>query len=116
MANKIILKKSSVAAKVPLPGDLEVGELAVNLADALLYTKDSGGSVITVGGGGGSLPSQSGNAGKYLTTDGTNAAWSALPTYLAVLTHSGTTVQVNAAYGYISVLTNGGSTVDVPIF
>lgn len=55
MPNKIILKKSSVAAKVPLATDLDVGELAVNLADAKLYSKDAGGNVISVGGGGGSV-------------------------------------------------------------
>jgi hypothetical protein len=49
MANKIILKKSSVAAKTPLATDLVVGELAVNLADQKLYTKDAGGTVIVVG-------------------------------------------------------------------
>jgi len=54
MANKIVLKKSSVAAKVPLSTDLAVGELAVNLADAKLYTKNAGGTVIQLGGGGGS--------------------------------------------------------------
>jgi hypothetical protein len=41
MANKVLLKKSSVAAKVPLPSDLSYGELAVNYADAKLYFKDS---------------------------------------------------------------------------
>jgi len=54
MANKIVLKKSSVAAKVPLSTDLVVGELAVNLADAKLYTKNAGGTVIQLGGGSGS--------------------------------------------------------------
>ena len=49
MANKIVLKKSSVAAKIPLATDLVVGELAVNLADQKLYTKDAGGTVIVVG-------------------------------------------------------------------
>lgn len=53
MANKIILKKSSVANKVPLSTDLEIGELAVNLADAKLYSKDASGTVISVGGGSG---------------------------------------------------------------
>ena len=53
MANKIILKKSSVASKVPLSTDLEVGELAVNLADAKLYSKNAAGTVIAVGGGSG---------------------------------------------------------------
>lgn len=54
MANKIILKKSSVANKVPLATDLEIGELAVNLADAKLYSKNASGTVISVGGGSGS--------------------------------------------------------------
>lgn len=52
MANKIVLKKSSVAGKVPLSTDLEIGEIAVNLADAKLYSKDASGTVIAVGGGG----------------------------------------------------------------
>ena len=51
MANKIILKKTSTASKVPLSSDLEVGELAVNLADQKLYSKNAGGTVILVGDG-----------------------------------------------------------------
>lgn len=49
MANKIVLKKSSVAAKVPLATDLEVGEIAVNLEDQKLYSKKADGTVILVG-------------------------------------------------------------------
>lgn len=51
MANKIILKKTSTASKVPLPTDLEVGEIAVNLADQKLYSKNASGTVILVGDG-----------------------------------------------------------------
>lgn len=51
MANKIVLKKSSVAAKVPLSTDLEVGEIAVNLTDQKLYSKKTDGTVILVGTG-----------------------------------------------------------------
>lgn len=51
MANKIILKKTSTASKVPLATDLEVGEIAVNLADQKLYSKNAGGTVILVGQG-----------------------------------------------------------------
>jgi hypothetical protein len=51
MANKLILKRSSVAAKVPLAGDLEPGELAVNLTDQKLYSKKTDGTVILVGSG-----------------------------------------------------------------
>lgn len=39
--NKIILKKSSVADKVPQTTDLEFGELALNYTDGKLYFKDS---------------------------------------------------------------------------
>jgi hypothetical protein len=49
MANKIILKKSSVASKVPLATDLEIGELSVNLTDQKLYTKNASGTVVLVG-------------------------------------------------------------------
>lgn len=52
MANRLTLKRSSVAAKVPLATDLEPGELAVNLADQKLYSKRSDGTVILVGTGG----------------------------------------------------------------
>jgi hypothetical protein len=51
MANKIILKKTSTASKVPLSTDLEVGEIAVNLADQKLYSKNASGTVILVGDG-----------------------------------------------------------------
>lgn len=51
MANKLIMKKSSVAAKVPLSADLDVGEIAVNLVDQKLYSKRADGTVILVGSG-----------------------------------------------------------------
>ena len=63
MANKIILKKSSVSAKVPLSTDLDVGELAVNLVDQKLYSKKTDGTVVLVGsgtGGTGTVTSVSG--------------------------------------------------------
>lgn len=45
MASKIILKKSSVAAKAPVAGDLEFGELAINYTDSKLYFKKADGSI-----------------------------------------------------------------------
>ena len=45
MSNKIILKKSSVVAKVPLTSDLEYGELALNYADGLLYFKNASNNI-----------------------------------------------------------------------
>lgn len=45
----IILKKSSTAGGVPLTSDLEQGEVALNLADRKLYTKDQANNVVVVG-------------------------------------------------------------------
>jgi hypothetical protein len=46
MANTIQIKRSSTAASVPTAGQLAVGELAVNLADKKLFTKDAAGVVV----------------------------------------------------------------------
>jgi hypothetical protein len=56
MANKIILKKSSVSEKVPTTGDLDYGELALNYADGKLYYKTSTNTIeaFVAGAGGGS--------------------------------------------------------------
>jgi len=55
---RLITKKSTVLGKVPLAADLDIGELAVNTADAKLYTKHSDGSVkeIAAASGGSSAP------------------------------------------------------------
>lgn len=45
----VITKKSTVAAKVPLDTDLQVGELAVNTADKILYSKHSDNQVVKIG-------------------------------------------------------------------
>lgn len=41
-------KRSSTAGKVPLATDLQVGELAINTTDAILYTKTDSGAVISL--------------------------------------------------------------------
>lgn len=84
MANRIVLKRSSVATKVPLATDLEVGELAVNLVDQKLYSKKADGTVILVGSGLGgagtvtsvalSLPNVFSVSGSPVTTSGTLTA------------------------------------------
>ena len=50
MANKIVLKKSSVVGRVPTPSDLEYGELALNYADGRLYYKNSNNAIASLGG------------------------------------------------------------------
>jgi hypothetical protein len=42
---KVILKKSSVAGKIPLATDLDYGELAINYTDGKLFYKTSSNSV-----------------------------------------------------------------------
>lgn len=66
MANPIIPKKSSVASKVPLATDLQVGEIAVNLTDRKMYSKDAGGTVFQLGGG-------SSGVSVWINLDGTGA-------------------------------------------
>ncbi len=46
MANTFIPKRSTVVGKVPLPADLQIGELAINLADRKIYTKDANSAVV----------------------------------------------------------------------
>lgn len=55
MANLIKLKRSAVAGKAPAVGDLQLGELALNTHDGLLYAKKSVSgveSIVEIGGGG----------------------------------------------------------------
>ena len=86
MANTLILKKSSVPSKVPLASDLQVGELAVNLSDKKLYSKDAGGTVIELGG----------SSGTSQYTRYTYTATSGQTTFTATYT-----------VGYVNVYLNG---------
>ncbi len=45
MPTTIKLKRSSVAGRIPAALDLSVGELAINLTDRRLYSKDDAGEV-----------------------------------------------------------------------
>jgi Protein of unknown function (DUF1565) len=49
MANVIRLKRSSVPGKIPDASDLIVGEIAVNTADGVLYTKHSDNTIKSIG-------------------------------------------------------------------
>lgn len=48
MAQRIKLKRSTVPGRVPDPNDLEVGELAINTADGVIYTKHSDNAIKTI--------------------------------------------------------------------
>lgn len=49
MANIVQIKRSSVAGKQPNVSDLQVGELALNFADGLIYSKNTTGNIVVVG-------------------------------------------------------------------
>lgn len=51
--SKIILKKSSVTGKIPVAGDLDFGELALNYADGKLYFKNTSNTVSSISSGSG---------------------------------------------------------------
>ena len=53
MANTIQLKRSGTASDTPSASDLAVGELAVNTADAKLFTKHTDGSIKELAGSSG---------------------------------------------------------------
>jgi hypothetical protein len=50
MATKILIKKSVTSGSAPVSGDIDAAELAINLADRKIYTKDNGGAIITLDG------------------------------------------------------------------
>jgi len=56
LANTIQIKRSSTASDTPSASDLSVGELAVNTADAKLFTKHSDGTVKEISSGGSFMP------------------------------------------------------------
>jgi hypothetical protein len=63
-----------------------------------------------------SLPSQTGNATKYLTTDGTTASWGTISRTVEVLKRDGTTVStVSLTTGYLAVLNRSSTTIQVSI-
>jgi hypothetical protein len=52
MAGTVVkIKQSSVAGKLPSASDLQQGELAINTADVVLYSKNGAGEIITLASG-----------------------------------------------------------------
>lgn len=105
MAVTIITKNSSTASSVPSAGSLSQGELAVNVTDKKLYTKDAGGNVITLASGtagtvtsvAATVPSVFSISGSPITTSGTLA-----------MTYSGTALPVaNGGTGLTAAGANG---------
>jgi hypothetical protein len=50
MTTLVQLKRTETSGAIPAANDIEVGELAVNLADGALYSKRTDGAIIEIGG------------------------------------------------------------------
>ena len=48
MSHVIKIKRSETAGSVPAAGDLQTHELAMNVSDRTIYTKDSSGQIVTM--------------------------------------------------------------------
>jgi len=64
----IKIKRSETPSQIPGAGSLETGELAMNITDGKFYTKNSGGTVVEVGGAG-SVTLQDVTTNGAVTTD-----------------------------------------------
>jgi len=94
MATKIILKKSSVAGNAPSTAQLDQSELAINLVDRKIYTKDNNNAVIRLDGAYVGATAPSGVSEGDLWYDTANNA---------LMAHDGTTWQ-SAGYQTLSEL------------
>ena len=78
--------------------ELNVGEVVpFDVAEKIRVITSNGG----YSGGGASLPDQTGNAGKYLTTDGTNPSW-------GTVSGTGSVTSVDVSGGTTGLTTSGG--------
>tara|TARA_B110000211_G_scaffold92292_1_gene107579 strand:- start:20 stop:220 length:201 start_codon:yes stop_codon:yes gene_type:complete len=48
MSHVIKIKRSETAGSVPAAGDLQTHELAMNVSDKTIYTKNSSGQIVTM--------------------------------------------------------------------
>jgi len=96
MANTIITKNSSTASAVPSAGSLTQGELAVNVTDKKLYTKDSGGSVVEI------TPTNATNATNATNVTGTSTSNIPTSALASGTANSGTYLRGDRTWGAIS--------------
>ncbi len=128
MANKIILKKSSVTTKIPLVTDLDYGELALNYADGRLYfktdtneikyftTPSNAAVVVPISTTPPSLPSsgsiwwdsQSGNL-KIYYDDGTSSQWVDAFASVPNASTTGGGTDTNTTYTLTAVVSGSGA-------
>ena len=101
MANKFLLKKSSVASKVPLTTDVDFGELALNYADGKLYYKTSGSAIDYFD----SVASTATLTNKTLTSPTINSG-ALSGTFTGSITLSDTTASTSTTTGAVNIAIN----------
>lgn len=77
--------------------------------DSTLFGDGTKSSPLRVIGGGGSLPDQSGNTGKYLTTNGVTASWATLTIPSGIVTTSDVGTVTNTMLANSTITVNGTS-------
>ena len=98
MANtKFQIKRSVVPGKVPQPSDLEIGELALNLTDKKIFSKNSLGNILTL------ADYEQSNSALTISTLAYNKANSAITLGTTPLYLGGTNTSIS---GLISVSSN----------
>lgn len=109
-SNKIQLKRTSVVGRVPTGGQLDVGELAINLADNRLFTKDGSSAVIDVFGQSLNTTASVAFANLTLTTLTTNNVITTETANLSIL-HAGNTTITGFA-NVVGILQTGNTTIN----
>lgn len=123
MSNLIKLKKSSVGDKVPLAGDLEYGELALNYTDGNLFYKNSSNVVTTLASnkfvsvtgnvtgnnfvGNGSTLSNIDAFGTIVVSGQSNVVANTSSSTLTLVGGSGISITTNAATDSITISSSG---------
>lgn len=90
MPNKVLLKKSSVASKIPLTTDLDYGELALNYTDGKIYFKNASNTIDSF-------------SSSSLT--GTVASWAIVSTFAGALNPTDVFFKPDGTKMFVSVAT-----------
>ena len=116
MANSIKIKRSSVAAKVPLTTDLALGELAINTYDGKLYLKKDNGtaSIVTVNTGDGAVVSITGTANEIDVSSPTGAITLSLPATINSDT-TGSAATLTTPRDIAGVSFDGSASINIPL-
>jgi len=104
-----------------LNDELKFTTYTVNLYDGIPNPSGNAGKFLKTNGTTNSwetvdaLPSQANNANKFLKTDGTDASWNVIPTVLSILNNVGSTISISLGNGFLPVLNYSGTTINVTV-